>query len=97
MQILCHARGEAHVSNTGLARVPFRGSNHIWVGINPVNTCRETRDAKRQAAIAAPKVQNTLPAHEAYAAPLPELVLGPRPENPGDGGDEFAGVADRVR
>ena len=73
--------GKAHVSNTGFARVAFRGSNGLRIGINPFNPRGERRDAERQAAVAAPEVQNTLPAHKRRAAPLPELVVRTRSES----------------
>ena len=91
------AGDEAHVSNTGLARFPLRGGNGFRVGIDPVNTCGERRDAERQAAVAAPEVQHALPAHEGPAAPLPELLVRMRPESRRQRGDMSANVADRVR
>src|SRR5229473_1901244 len=80
-QVLRRAGGEAHVSNSGLARVPFRDSNRVRVGINSIDPCGERRYAERQAPIAAPEVQDALPAHEGLPAPLPELVLRTRPES----------------
>ena len=95
--MLRRAGGEAHVPNSGPSRFPFRGSNGLRVGIHPVNPCGERRDAQRQPAVAAPEVQNALPAHERRAAPLPELVLRTRPESRRHSGDVPANVADRVR
>jgi hypothetical protein len=88
---------EAHVSNTAFARVSFRRGDGLRVGINPVNPCRERRDAERQAAVAAPEVQDALPAHERRAAPLCELVFGTRPESRSYRGDMLSDVAFRVR
>ena len=95
-QMLRRARGEAHVSNTRLARVPFRGSNGLGVGINSLNPCGERRDPERQAAIAAPEIQDALPAHERRAAPLPELVVRTRAESRRQCGDVPAEAADGV-
>ena len=95
--MLRRAGDEAHVSNTSLARFPLRGGNGFPVGINPVNTCGERRDAERQAAVAAPEVQHALPAHERQAAPFRELLVRVRPESRRQHGDVPADVADRVR
>src|SRR4030088_2211470 len=95
--MLRRAGGKAHVSNTGFARVAFRGSNGLRVGINPFNTCGELRDSQRQAAVAAPEVQNALPAHKRRAAPLPELVVRTRSESRRRRGKVPACVAERVR
>src|SRR3989441_3683423 len=80
-QMLCRAGGEAHVSNTRLARVPFRGSNRLRVGINSHNPCGERRNPERQASIAAPEGKDALPADEPRAAPPPELVVTMRAES----------------
>ena len=95
--MLRRARGEAHVSNTSLARVPFRGSDGLGVWINPVNPLGERRDPERQAAVAAPQVEDALPAHERGAAPRPQLVVRSGPERRGQRRDVPAKVADRVR
>src|SRR2546425_8177531 len=95
-QMLRRAGGEAHVSNTRLARVAFRGSDGLRVGINSINACGERRDPESQAAIAAPEVQDALPPHERRAAPLPELVVRTRAESRRQCGDVPAEVADGV-
>jgi len=95
-QMLSRAGGEADVSNTGLARVPFRGSNGLGVRINSLNPCDERCDPERQAAIAAPEVQDPLPAHERRAAPLSELVVRTRAESRRQRGDVPAEVTDGV-
>jgi hypothetical protein len=96
-ELLRGTGGKAHVSNTGCARIPFRGSNGLHVWINPVNPCSELRDAECEASITAPEVQNALPAHQLRAAPLPELVVRTRPQSRRQGGDVPAHIADRVR
>src|SRR5438309_10282113 len=93
-QVLRRAGGEAHVSNTGLARVPFRGSNGLRIGINSLNSYGERCDPESQAAIAAPEVQDPLPAHERRAAPLSELVVRTWTESRRQRGDVSAEVAD---
>src|SRR2546428_9394478 len=95
-QSLRRAGGEAHVSNSRLARVSFRGADGLRVGINSINPCGERRDPERQAAVAAPEVQDALPAHERRAAPLPELVVRTRAESRRQRRDVLAEVADRV-
>src|SRR5256885_8495191 len=75
-QMLCRAGGESHVSNTGLARIPFRRLNGRRVGIDAVDSLGQRRDPERQTPITAPEVQDPLPAHQPRAAPLFEL--GPR-------------------
>ena len=95
-QMLGRAGGEVHVSNTGLARVPFGASNCLRVGINSLNPCGEPRDPERQAAIAAPEVKDPLPADEPRAAPLPELVVRMRAESRRQRRDVPAEVADGV-
>jgi hypothetical protein len=62
-QVLSCAGAEANVSNTGLARVSLRGSDGLRVGINPFNACSKRRDSEGQTAVAAPEVQDPLPAH----------------------------------
>jgi hypothetical protein len=96
-QMLRCTGGKAHVSNTGPARVTFCGSNYLRVGINPVNPYSERRDAKCEAAVAAPKVQNALPPYECRATPLPELAVRTRPQSRGHRRKIFADVAYRVR
>src|SRR5207244_1137542 len=54
------------------------------------------RESERQAAIAAPEVQDALPADERRAAPLPELVERMRAESRRQRGDVPAEVADGV-
>src|SRR5438309_10690886 len=94
--MLRRAGGEAHVSDTRLARVPFRGGNGRGVGINSLNPCGEPRDPERQAAIAAPEVKDALPADEPRAAPFPELVVRMRAESRGQRRDVPDEVADGV-
>ena len=89
--------GKTHVSNASPARVPFCSGNGLRVGINPVNPCSERRDAECEAAVAAPEVQDALPAHEGWAAPLPELVQSAGPEGRRQRRDVSAEIADRVR
>ena len=96
-QMLRGTGGKAHVSNTGPARITFRGSNYLRVGINPVNPCSERRDAKCEAAVAAPKVQNALPAHECRATPLPELIVRTRPQSRRHSRKILADLADGAR
>src|SRR2546430_5939328 len=95
-QVLRRAHREAHVSNTGLASIPFRGGDGLGVGINSLHPCGEWRNPERQAAIAAPEVQDALPAHEGRAAPLFELVARMRAESRRQRGDVPAEVADGV-
>ena len=80
-QVLCRADSEARVSNPGPARVRFRRSHSLRVGINSLDPCGESRDPERQAAIAAPEVEDALPAHEPRAAPLSELIVRARAES----------------
>jgi hypothetical protein len=89
--------GKTHVSNTGSARVPFCGGNGLRVGINPVNPCSERCHAECEAAVTAPDVQDALPAHEGWAAPLPELVRSAGPEGRRQRRDVPAEIADRAR
>src|SRR4029077_7182220 len=95
--MLSRAGGEAHVSNTSLARILFRGSNGLGVRVNPVNPPGEGRDAERQAGVAAPEVEDAPTPAEQGAAPRPELVERTGSESCGSRGDVPAKVADRVR
>jgi len=95
-QVLRRAGGEAHVWNTGLARIPFRGGYGLRVGINSLNPYGERCEPERQAAIAAPEVQDALPAHERRTAPLSELVFRTRTESRRQRGNVPAEVADGV-
>jgi hypothetical protein len=96
-QMLRRAGDEAHVSNTGPTRVPFRGRNGLRVGIDTVNPGGKGRDAQREAAIAAPEVQDSLPAYKPGSTPLPELVERTRPEGRRKCGNVPANIANRVR
>jgi hypothetical protein len=85
---------ETDVLNLRFAHGLPCGFDALGIGIQPINTRSQRRDAKRETAVATPQIQNAFTADEGLATPFPQLVEGPRPERRRHGRNLHADVAD---